>query len=65
VTVRVFSRSGRLIREVATGLSLNAGENLIRWDGTDRNGGYVVDGMYLVTVEALGHTETKTLAVVK
>jgi ligand-binding sensor domain-containing protein len=65
VTVKVFSRSGRLIREVVAGLELNAGDNLIRWDGTDRNGGYVVDGMYLVTVEALGHTETKTLAVVK
>ena len=28
-------------------------------------GGYAVDGLYLVTVAALGHTETKTLAVVK
>ena len=65
VTVKVFSASGRFIREVAAGLQLNAGENLIHWDGTDRNGGYVMDGMYLVTVEALGHTETKTLAVVK
>lgn len=65
VTVKVFSASGRLIREVAAGLALNAGDNLIRWDGMDRNGGYVMDGMYFVTVEALGHTETKTLAVVK
>ena len=65
VTVKVFSESGRLIREVASGLELNAGDNLIRWDGTDRNGGYVTDGMYLVTVEALGRTEKKALAVVK
>ena len=65
VTVKVFSASGRFIREVAAGLQLNAGENLIRWDGTDRNGGYVVDGVYFVTVEALGHTETKTLAIVR
>ena len=65
VTVKVYSRSGRLIREVAAGLQLNAGANLLHWDGRDRDGGYAVDGMYLVTVEALGHTETKTLAVVK
>jgi len=65
VTVRVYSRSGRLVREVAAGLQLGAGANLIHWDGVDRNGGYVTDGMYLVTVEALGQTETETLAVVK
>jgi ligand-binding sensor domain-containing protein len=65
VTVKVFSKSGRLIREVASGLQLNAGDNLIRWDGTDRNGGFVADGTYLVTVEALGQTQTRALAVVK
>jgi len=65
VTVKVFSKSGRLIREVVSGQSFQAGENLIPWDGTDRNGGIVVDGVYLVTVEALGQTQTKTLAVVK
>ena len=65
VTVKVFSRSGRLIREVVAGQELGAGANLIAWDGTDRNGGYVADGMYFVTVEALGQTQTKGLAVVK
>jgi hypothetical protein len=65
VTVRVYSRSGRLVREVVTGQAMNAGANLVRWDGRDRNGGFAVDGLYLVTVEALGRTERKTLAVVK
>jgi len=65
VTVRVYSRSGRLIREVVSGQAMNAGANLVRWDGRDRNGGFAVDGLYLVTVEALGRTERKTLAVVK
>ena len=65
VTVKVFSRSGRLIREVLAGAPMSAGENLVRWDGTDRNGGIVTDDMYLVMVQALGHTETKLLAVVK
>jgi hypothetical protein len=65
VTVKVFSPSGRLISEVATGLELNAGENLIRWDGRDRDGVTVRDGVYFVIVEALGRTEMKSLAVVK
>lgn len=65
VTVKVFSKSGRLIREVVKGETMNAGDNLVRWDGSDRNGGYVADGVYLVTVEALGETKTKPLAVVK
>jgi len=65
VTVRVFSRSGRLIRDVVSGEYLGAGANQVLWDGLDRDGGVVVDDLYLVTVEALGRTQTKTLAVVK
>ena len=54
-----------MMREVVSGQSMNAGANLVRWDGRDRNGGFAVDGLYLVTVEALGRTERKTLAVVR
>jgi flagellar hook assembly protein FlgD len=64
-TVRVYARSGRLIRDVIVGAPMAAGANLVRWDGKDRNGDDVVDGIYLVTVEALGHTQTKPLAVVR
>ena len=39
------------MREVVVGLNLGAGANLIRWDGTDRDGRVVEDGLYLVTVE--------------
>jgi hypothetical protein len=65
VTVRVYARNGRLIRDVVLDAPLGAGANLVRWDGRSREGGFVTDGVYLVTVEALGHTETKPLAVVK
>jgi len=61
----VYSRSGRLVREVVSGQSMNAGSNLVRWDGRDRNGGFATDGLYQVTVKALGRTERKTLAIVK
>jgi hypothetical protein len=65
VTVRVYSRSGRMIREVASAQPMNAGSNLVRWDGRTREGEVATDGMYLVTVEALGQIEKKPLAVVK
>jgi hypothetical protein len=65
VTVRVYNRSGRLIREVLSGEPMNAGANLVRWDGRGRNGDFVTSGIYLVSVEALGMTTTKPLAVVK
>ncbi len=65
VTVKIYNRAGRLVREVVVGLNLGAGANLIRWDGTDRDGRVVEDGLYLVTVEALGHAERAPLAVVK
>jgi flagellar hook assembly protein FlgD len=65
VTVRVYNRAGRLVREVVAGQSFGPGANLVRWDGRDREGSVVADGIYLVTVEALGQTRTQTLAVVR
>jgi hypothetical protein len=58
-------RAGRLVRTVAERESFGAGANLVRWDGRDRDGVLVEDGIYLVTVAALGETRTQTLAVVK
>jgi hypothetical protein len=65
VSVKVFNRGGRLVREVAKGESMGEGANLVRWDGRDRDGTPVGSGVYLVTVEALGETRTQTLAVAK
>ncbi len=65
VTVRVYNRAGRLVRLVAENRAAGAGANLLRWDGRDRDGAPVGAGLYLVTVEALGGTMTRTLAVVR
>jgi hypothetical protein len=64
-TIRVFSRSGRLVREILSAATLSAGSNLVRWDGRDEDGTIVRDGVYFVTVEALGQTMKETLAVVR
>ncbi len=65
VTVKVYNRAGRLVREVVSGRYMGAGSNLVRWDGRDRDGRIVEDGLYLVTVEAMGEKQVKTLAVIR
>ncbi len=65
VTARVYNRAGRLVTLLASDERMNAGANLLRWDGQDSGGSTVPDGLYVVTVEALGETQTSTLAVVR
>ena len=55
----------RSVRELVSGADLPAGANLVRWDGRDCHGAVVADDLYLVTIEALGERETRTLAVVR
>jgi ligand-binding sensor domain-containing protein len=65
VTVRIYNRAGRLVREVVSSQLMGAGGNLVRWDGRDRGDVIVADGLYLVTVEAWGETKRSTIAVVR
>jgi hypothetical protein len=65
VTIRVYARNGRLIRDVLVDAPMGAGANLVRWDGTDRDGGFVPNGIYMVAVQALGETRQGALAVVR
>jgi flagellar hook assembly protein FlgD len=52
------------MRTLADGLMLPAGSNVLRWDGRNRDGQMVQEGIYVISIEALGDTQTKTLAVV-
>jgi hypothetical protein len=65
VSVRIYNRAGRLVREVLSEVPLGAGANLVRWDGEDRDGHLVEDGIYLVSIEAQGLRETRTVAIVR
>jgi len=65
VEVDVFNRAGRLVRRVAVGLALTGGANLVRWDGRDAEGAIVSGGIYIVSVRALGETQTRTVAVTR
>jgi len=50
VTVRVYSVSGRLVKEAD--FSAQAGSNAFAWDGRDESGDPVANGVYLVRVAA-------------
>ncbi len=63
VTVKVYSRSGRLVRNVVDGVSFTAGANVVRWDGRDEGGSLVGDGLYVITVAAFRDRQSQILAV--
>ncbi|MDP6124184.1 MAG: FlgD immunoglobulin-like domain containing protein, partial [Candidatus Latescibacteria bacterium] len=64
VTVRVFNRTGRLVRTVADNQSFTAGRNTIDWDGRDEDGGTVASGTYAISVVGDGQQAVKVVAVV-
>ena len=47
------------------GQTLNAGANLVWWDGREAGGTPVPSGLYVVSVDALGERSTGTVAVVE
>ena len=63
VTVKVYDVSGRFKRKLAEGRTLNRGSNAVIWDGRDYEDKIVVSGLYVVTVEAEGKVQTKTVGV--
>ncbi len=65
LTVKVYNRAGRLVRELMSGEAMGAGATLVKWNGRDSAGEIVGEGLYLVSVEALGHSEVKTVSIVR
>ena len=64
VTVEIYNRSGRLQRVLVDGRQMNSGRNVVTWDGKDGDGDQVRSGLYIVSIEAGGEREHKTVAVV-
>jgi hypothetical protein len=51
VTVQVYNRAGRLVREVVRSAYLGSGANLVHWDGRDGEGRAAEAGIYVIAVE--------------
>jgi hypothetical protein len=59
----VYNRAGRLRRELADGLQLPAGQNVLFWDGQDEDGETVAAGLYIVCIEAAEERVTQVVSV--
>ncbi len=61
VTLEVFAADGRLVRTLAGGRRLPAGEHRVVWDGRDDGGARVGSGVYLYRLKAGDSIETRRL----
>jgi flagellar hook capping protein FlgD/Big-like domain-containing protein len=64
VTVRIYDMSGRLVRELWSGV-MPAGDHEVTIDGRDRNGASVGSGIYFYRIEADGDVESGRFAILK
>jgi hypothetical protein len=63
-SVRVFDVAGRTVRTLLNGVQ-PAGERMLAWDGRDDGGVRLSAGVYLLRLDAAGHSETRALRLVK
>ncbi|KPJ60807.1 MAG: hypothetical protein AMJ46_04910 [Latescibacteria bacterium DG_63] len=52
-TIKIFTVSGRLIRELCEDCPVSGGNNQFRWDGRDAEGHAVANGVYLYKIEVV------------
>jgi ligand-binding sensor domain-containing protein len=63
VTAMVYNRAGRPRRVLVEGASMGAGQQVVYWDGRDRDGQVVASALYIICVEAGGERVTKVVTV--
>jgi flagellar hook assembly protein FlgD len=63
-SVRVFDVAGRNVRTLVSGVQ-PAGERVLAWDGRDDQGGRLGAGVYMLRLEAGGHSETRSVRLVR
>ena len=63
-SVGVFDVAGRKVRTLLDGVQA-AGERVVAWDGRDDSGARLGAGVYMLRLEAGGHSETKAVRLVK
>jgi flagellar hook assembly protein FlgD len=64
VTIKAFTLSGVLVREIANQECEN-GKNTFSWDGRNSSGDLVATGMYFVIVDAPGLNQQRLVGVLK
>ena len=64
VRIEIYNRSGQLQIILISGQQMNAGRNVVTWNGLDHENQPARSGLYIVSIEAGGEREQKTVAVV-
>ena len=64
VNVLVYDIMGRMVKTLVNG-SKNAGQNYIKWNGTNDNDEQVSAGLYLYTIQIGEYIETKKMVLLK
>ena len=65
VTLRIYSASGRLVRNLLSEAPGLAGRNEVVWDGRDSHGRQAASGVYLYRLETTGHSARGRMTLVK
>ena|GEM_PF-6380814 len=64
VTIIVYDLIGRTIKTI-TDTYYSSGKHNVKWDGTDHNGSYVANGMYIYTMNAGKYYKSKKMIFLK
>jgi hypothetical protein len=65
VTARIFDAAGRLVRTLAEGVPLPAGQHRLHWGGTDDRGMPVGSGVYFVHLTASGLSASNKIVILR
>ncbi len=65
VSLSVYDLSGRLVRSLLRGESMEPGRRSVVWNGKDDAGQQVATGVYLYAIDAGGRRDTKRMLLIK
>ena len=65
VDLMIYDLSGKLVRTLARGMSLDSGPHSLAWQGRDDSGGNIASGVYLYHLKADRFSETKKVMLMK
>ena len=63
-SVNIYDVSGRMIKSLANG-QFDAGQHVVRWDGTDANGNHVRSGVYVLRLQTPDGSASRRVVVAR
>jgi len=63
ITIKVFSKNGKLVRNIIESQHCGSGSNVFYWDGRNYDHSFVKTGLYIVAAEVQGTVHSKIIRV--